>query len=96
METLSIGECLILCKVSGITFGLPAASLVKKVIHPCNKDKKYTVKPLPSLKTVKLTDFQVGSVEPFLIFGVAFVGVISYKADEPTQKLLYRIIHLII
>ena len=57
-------------------------SLVKSVIHKCEKCKRYRVQPVASPPAAKLPEFRVKMIDPFNVTGVDFAGPMTYKVKK--------------
>ena len=57
-------------------------SIVKSIIHRCEKCKRYRVKPVASPPAAKLPEFRVKMIDPFNVTGVDFAGPMAYKVKK--------------
>ena len=64
-------------------------TLVKKVIHNCNKCKRFRVKGLAALSSSQLPTFRSQMTDPFASTGVDFAGPIKYRINKKTVGKAY-------
>ena len=60
--------------------------LVKKVIHKCNRCKRFQVKPLPSPSVGNLPKDRTSGQVPFQAIGVDYAGPIKYRHKKLEKK----------
>ena len=60
--------------------------LVKKVIHKCNRCKRFQVKPLPSPPVGNLPKDRTSGEVPFQTIGVDYAGPIKYRHKRLEKK----------
>ena len=60
--------------------------LVKKVIHKCNRSKRFQVKPLPRSPVGNLPKDRISGEVPFQTIGVDYAGPIKYRHKKLEKK----------
>jgi len=86
-KTLHGGVDVTMCSIRS-RFWIPKLrSLLKSVIHKCNKCKRYRVKPYTAPPTSDLPRFRTELTTPFAVTGVDFAGPLIYRsAKSETSK----------
>ena len=64
-------------------------TLVKKVIHNCNKCKRFRVQGLAAPRNSQLPTFRSQMTDPFACTGVDFAGPVKYRVNKKTVGKAY-------